>query len=142
MFVLMMASMMAVAGDPVPFSEAARHTGPDLQCREVGTAASRSQAILVCRTKAQWLRAESCRNVTRYCAPTKSDASLGRPSAFAMNEDSRVVCRVLKATGTRLTSQRTCLPQREWQRMWDESAGTMSSLQNRHSTPAEQFGPR
>lgn len=137
MFTFMMATMMVAASGPVPLQEAPRHVGPTLQCREMGSAPSRSQAITICRTKAQWLRIESCRNVTRYCAPKKRVASLDRDTAFPLNEDSRIVCRILKATGTRLTSARTCLPQREWQRMWDESRATMGSLQDKQSARPE-----
>ena len=141
MLAFVMASMMVAASDSAP-SEAASLKGvPTRYCREIGSAASRNQAIVVCRTQAQWLRWESCRNVTRYCAPTKrvASAAAGPDSAFPLNEDSRIICRRLKVTGTRLTSQRTCLPQREWQRMWDESRATMSTLQDRHSTPAVIF---
>ena len=100
----------------------------------MGSAASRSQAIIVCRTRAQWLRAETCSGATRYCPP-KQLAS--RETAFPMNEDSRITCRVMKVTGSRLAAQRTCMPQREWQRMWDESRSTMSDLQDRQSTRPE-----
>jgi len=110
----------------------------------MGSAASRNQAIRVCRTRAQWLRMKACNDSTTYCAPkTKlASAALGRETAFPLNEDSRIICRRMSVTGTRLTSQRTCLPQREWQRMWDESRGTMSALQDGNSTPADQMGPR
>lgn len=141
MLAFVMASMMVAASDSAP-SEAASLKGvPTRYCREIGSAASRNQAIVVCRTQAQWQRWESCRNVTRYCAPTKrvASAAAGPDSAFPLNEDSRIICRRLKVTGTRLTSQRTCLPQREWQRMWDESRATMNTLQDRHSTPAVIF---
>lgn len=146
MFAIAMASMLLVAGDPVPQEAASLAGKPTRYCRELGAAPSRSQAIMICRTKAQWARTDACTGVTRYCAPSKRPASLsgvpGKMTAFALNEDSRIICKRLTVTGTRLTSQRTCLPQREWQRMWDESGGTMSSLQNRNSTPADQFGPR
>ncbi len=139
MLSLIMTSMLLAANDPSPIREAPRYTGPPLQCRELGSAPSRSQAITICRTRAQWMRIESCRNVTRYCAPRNKRASLGRTTAFGLNEDSRVVCRLVKATGTRLTQQQMCLPMREWRRMSDDSQSSMDSLQNRHSTPAVTF---
>ncbi len=144
MLVFVMASMIVAASDPAPQVAESLKTEQTRYCREMGSAVSRNQAIKVCRTRAQWLRMKACNDSTTYCAPTKTlaSASLGRETAFPMNEDSRIICRRLKATGTRLTSQRTCLPEREWQRMWDESRGTMSTLQERHSTPAEGFGPR
>ncbi len=139
MLSLFMASMLVAANDPVPIREAPRYTGPSLQCRELGSAPSRSQAITICRTKAQWMRIESCRNVTRYCAPRKKDASFNGKTAFNLNEESRVVCRLIKASGSRLTKQQLCLSLRDWQRMADETQAGMGSLQNRHSTPADTF---
>lgn len=65
--------------------------------------------------------------------------NLGPPTAFALNEDSRIVCRIVKVTGTRLASQRACLPQREWERMWKDSAEAMLKLQDK-STRVE--GPQ
>ena len=50
------------------------------------------------------------------------------------NDDRKMVCRNMQGTGSRLNTQRVCLPKREWQRMWDESRTTMSSLQDKHST--------
>ncbi len=48
-------------------------------------------------------------------------------------EDMRIVCRTLTGTGSRLNSQRVCLPKREWQRMWDNGRETTSSMQNNQS---------
>lgn len=131
MLAFVMASMLVASSDPTPIQEAPRHTGPTLHCREMGSAASRSQAISICRTKAQWLRLESCQNVTRYCAPKKRAASLGRETAFPLNENSRIICRVLKVTGSRLRASSVCLPNREWERMWKDSADTTFDLQDK-----------
>ena len=110
-------------------------------CREIGSAASRNQAIRICRTRAQWQRREACVGATRYCVPTKrvASADLGRETAFPLNEDSRIICRRLSVTGTRLMSQKACLPQREWERMWKDSAEATLKLQDK-STRAE--GPK
>jgi hypothetical protein len=134
MLAFMIASMVAASSTPAPMTEAPRFKGPALQCREIGSAASRSQALVVCRTKAQWQRAENCNGATRYCAPKKSQ------TAFTMNEDSRIVCRRLRVTGTRLSYQNTCLPQREWERMWKESAAHTLKLQDYSTTSPP--GPR
>ena len=144
MLAFVMASMMVASSDPAPLQAASLKEAPTRYCREVGSAASRNQAIRICRTRAQWQRMQACNGATRYCAPTKrvASAAMGRETAFPLNEDSRIICRRLAVTGTRLTSQNTCLPQREWQRMWDESRSTMGTLQDRHSTPADGFGPR
>lgn len=127
MLAFVMASM-AASSTPAPMVEAPRFTGPSLECREIGSAASRSQALVVCRTKAQWKRTENCQGATRYCPPKKSQ------TAFTMNEDSRVVCRRLRVTGTRLSYQNTCLAQREWERMWKESAAHALKLQDYSTT--------
>lgn len=132
MLAFLMASMMTPSTTPAPFVEAPKFKGPTLQCREMGGAASRSQAIVVCRTKAQWQRMETCQGATRYCAPKKSQTT------FTMNEDSRVVCRRLKVTGTRLSYQDTCLPQREWERMWKESAAATYKMQDFSTRPTER----
>ncbi len=144
MLAFVIASTIVATSDPVHQEAASLKTEQTRYCREMGSAASRNQAIKVCRTRAQWLRMKACNDSTTYCAPAKrlASASLGRETAFPMNEDSRIICRRLRATGTRLTSQRTCMPLREWQRMWDESRSTMSVLQDRHSTQADIFGPR
>jgi hypothetical protein len=48
-------------------------------------------------------------------------------------EDLRIVCRTLQGTGSRLNSQRVCMPKREWQRMWDNGREATSSLQDHYS---------
>ena len=133
MITLILASMMVAPIDPAPVEAASLKGQPTRYCRELGSAASRNQAIMICRTRAQWQRAETCQGATRYCAPKK------RETAFTMNEDSRVVCRRLKVTGTRLSYQQTCLPQREWERMWKDSAAAALKMQD-HSTRPE--GPK
>ena len=144
MLMFVMASVMVAASDTAPQQAASLDGVPTRYCREMGSAASRNQAIRVCRTRAQWLRMKACNDTTTYCAPAKrmASAEIGRESAFPLNEDSRIICRRLSVTGTRLSSQNTCLPQREWRRMWDESRSTMSTLQDRHSTNPDEFGPR
>jgi len=54
-------------------------------------------------------------------------------SAFPLNEDSRVICRIMAQTGSRLRSAKVCLPQREWQRMWDNGTEATRSLQDNYS---------
>ena len=132
-------SPTVVASAVVPSSNSAHREAASLKgaptryCREIGSAASRNQAIRICRTRAQWQRRETCNGATRYCAPMKRLASvdLGRETAFPLNEDSRIICRRLKVTGTRLTSQKACLPQREWERMWKDSAEAALKLQDK-----------
>ena len=141
MLAFVMVSMMVVASDPAPQQAASLKGAPTRYCRELGSAASRNQAIMICRTRAQWQRRETCLGATRYCQPIKkvASATLGPKTAFPLNEDSRIICRRLSVTGTRLTSQKACLPQREWERMWKDSAEATLKLQDK-STRAE--GPK
>ena len=141
MLAFVMVSMMVAANDPAPQQATLQKTEATRYCREMGSAASRSQAVMVCRTRTQWERRDACVGATRYCAPVvrTASATLGRETAFPLNEDSRIICRRLRATGTRLTSQRTCLPQREWDRMWKDSAEATQRMQEQSTrVPREQ----
>ena len=103
-------------------TEAASRVGmPTLYCRNMVVGASKSGDIAVCKTKAAWADWDSCQGVTRYCSPAQKAAMRAKYTAFALNEDSRIVCRIVKGTGSHLSSTKVCLPQREWQRMWDDS---------------------
>jgi len=59
----------------------------------------------------------------------------GRETAFPLNEDSRIICRKLSVTGTRLKSESVCLAKREWDRMWKESAEGTLELQDQSTRP-------
>lgn len=101
---------------------------PTLYCREVIEGPSASQSLKICRTKAQWQRHDSCNgSVTRYCearrkAALPAGATVGEQTAFALSEDSRIVCRVMSITGTRVRQSQVCLPKREWDRMWQDAS--------------------
>ena len=130
-FLLALIAQAAVAATP---PEAASRRGqPTLYCRNMVTGASRSGDVSICRSKAAWADWDSCQGPTRYCSPAQKAAMRAKYTAFPMNEDSRVVCRILAATGSRLRSAKVCLPQREWQRMWDNGTEAMSSLQDHYS---------
>jgi hypothetical protein len=124
--------VVVAVDQPAPAEAESLAGAPTRYCREIGSAASRSQAVMICRTRAQWRRIESCNSATRFCPSTKRLASLGagRETAFPLNENSRIACRYLRVTGSRLSTQKTCLPQREWERMWKDSAQTMRDLQD------------
>lgn len=112
---------------------------PTRICREMNNASSRLYAMKVCRTRAEWRRWEACHgSVTRYCTPRKKTpanlASLGRETAFPLNEDSRILCRDLKETGTRIIVHQICLPKREWDRMWTDTSEAVRKLQGEFST--------
>jgi hypothetical protein len=151
MLALVMSSLAvasSVTAQPVP---------PDLKdeptriCREMNNASSRLYAMKVCRTRAEWRRWEACHgSVTRYCAPKKAvveTASLGRETAFPLNDDSRILCRDLKETGTRIIVHQICLPKREWDRMWTDTSEAVRKLQGDFSTraprePSDFVSPR
>ena len=139
-FLLAMLANTAVAGTP---TEAPSRKGqPTLYCRNMVIGVSRSSDVSICRTKAAWADWESCQGPTRYCSPAQKAAMRAKYTTFALNEDSRVVCRIMRGTGSRLSSAKVCMPEREWQRMWDNGTETMHSLQDKFSTQADKLGQR
>ena len=81
--------------------------------------------------------------VTRYAHRASACSLSGLPTGltpFPLNEDSRILCKVMKMTGSRLRSTNLCLPKREWDRMHDNSREEVSDLQDNYSkrTPGEQ----
>ena len=127
-------AILAQTAAVAPMSEAPSRKGRQpLYCRNMVIGASRSSDVSMCRTKAAWADWDSCQGVTRYCSPAQKAAIRAKYSSFALNEDSRVVCRVLRGTGSRLSSAKVCLPQREWQRMWDDGGEAARSLQDNFS---------
>ncbi len=117
----------------VPQEAESRKNKPTLYCRKLVVGVSRSSDVTICRTKAAWAAEDSCKGPTRYCSPEQKAAMRAKYTAFALNEDSRVICRIVKGTGSRLSTGEVCLPQREWQRMWDNGRETTSSIQDRFS---------
>jgi hypothetical protein len=109
-----------------------------LQCRIMVPGTSRSEDITVCRTRAAWRGLDACRGATRYCSPEQKAAIAAKHTAFPLSEDSRIVCRMLSATGSRLRTQTTCMPRREWQRMWDDTSSAVRKLQDHSTRPAGQ----
>lgn len=141
MLAVLMASMLSTS-EPAPPPAASLKNEPTRYCREMGSASSRGEAIKICRTRAQWLAWDACHGPTRYCGPTKrvamASGQTGRETAFPLNEDSRIVCRTLKVTGTRLKADKVCLPVREWERMWKDSAEGALKMQDQ-STRSEEI---
>ena len=131
---LLLALIANAAMVGAPPEAASRKGMPTLYCRNMVIGVSRSSDVSICKSKAAWSDWESCQGVTRYCSPAQKAAMRAKYTAFPMNEDARIVCRVLAATGSRLSSSKICLPQREWQRMWDDSRETARSIQDRQST--------
>lgn len=138
MFATLMLSMSAAVANPAP-QQPFRKIEKPLQCRVMVAGTSRSGDITICRTKAAWRELDSCRGVTRYCTPEQKAAMFAKHTAFSLSEDSRIVCRLLSITGSRLRTQQTCMPQREWQRLWDESSEGAARLMNRKSLRESDF---
>ena len=134
MLAFVMASLMVASGGPAPEQAASQKDTPTVYCREMGSANSRSEAIVICRTRAEWQVRDACQGATRYCSPEEKMAIASglpwRETAFPASEDSRIVCRKLSITGSRLRSISTCLANREWRRMYDDTQTEMKELQN------------
>ena len=130
-FLLAMIAQAAISGT---MPEAASRKGqPTLYCRNLVVGVSRSSDVSVCKSKAAWADWDSCQGVTRYCSPAQKAAMRAKYSAFPLNEDSRVVCRVMRGTGSRLGAAKVCMPQREWQRMWDNGQEAARNMQDHYS---------
>ncbi len=137
MFALILASLMVASAERAPQKVEAGKKLPALVCREMGSAYSKSEAIVVCRTRAEWGVRDACSGATRYCSPEEKRAMMaglpGRATAFPASEDSRIVCRKLLITGSRLRSTNTCMANREWRRLYDDTQTEMKELQNTFS---------
>ena len=130
---ILIAVLAQAAIGAAPIQAVSRNGLPTLYCRNMVIGVSRSSDISVCKTKAAWADWDSCQGPTRYCSPAQKAAMRARHSAFPLNEDSRIICRILAGTGSRLRSQNVCLPQREWQRMWDNGKEATHYLQDNYS---------
>ena len=138
MLAILMAVTLAAPGSSASPPELDLKNQPVRECRIISEGASRSSDVTICRAKAQWRKRDLCRGVTRYCSPEQKAEMFGKRTAFSLSEDSRIVCRVLLATGSRLSSERVCLPNREWQRMWDDSSSTTLRLQDQSTRVRDQ----
>ena len=132
MSILLAILAQAAIGAAPPSAQSMRGQ-PTRYCRAVVIGASRSGDVTICRTKAAWADFDSCQGRTRYCSPQQKAAMRAKYTTFALNEDSRIVCRILRGTGSRLGAVNTCLPQREWQRMWDGGEEATRGLQDNYS---------
>jgi hypothetical protein len=106
---------------------------PYRQCRYLVQGASAKDDVKVCRTKAEWRQYDMCNSATSYCSKEQKAKRYGRATAFAMSEDSRIVCKLVKGTGSRLSSMKICLPVREWERQWLNASSSAFDMQD-HST--------
>ena len=146
MSVFLLASLLSVAAEP-PKAAAAPLKQPTRFCREMFKSSSRVHSVKICKTSAEWRRWQACHaSVTRYCTPRRRDplagATLGRETAFPLNEDSRIICRTVKVTGSRLEERQACLPKREWDRMFAETSEGLRDRQGDFSTLDRNGPPR
>ena len=130
---LLLAMLANAAVTGIPTEAPSRKGKETLYCRAMVIGASRSGDISVCRTRAAWADLDACQGVTRYCSPAQKAAIRAKYTAFALNEDSRIVCRIVRGTGSRLGSTNLCMPQREWQRMWDNGVEAARDIQDNFS---------
>ena len=62
------------------------------------------------------------------------------PTPFKNKNDAKIICRDLIGTGSRLNTQRVCLPKREWDRMYTENSEGVRKTQAAHSTMPRGWG--
>lgn len=132
---------MAAANDPLPPHAAVAAKEPTRYCRAAVSSKQR-HGYLICRTRADWARWEECNRATRYCAPRSLPAgvTIGKSNtAFPLNDSSKILCRPVRVTGTRLVTQEICLPKREWARLHTDTREGVLKLQE-HSTRAPSEG--
>ena len=60
--------------------------------------------------------------------------STAAPTPFKNKDEAKIICRTLIGTGSRLNTQRVCLPKREWDRMSTENSEGLRKKQSEHST--------
>lgn len=115
-------ALVTVDGQPVP-KNAKKSTK---SCREMLMSSSRLGTIKVCKTRAEWRRWDDChRSVTRYCTPEKKAQRL-----YSEWKHDRQVCKDIKETGSRLSTQRVCSTAREWRLAEEEAQKALRDRQN------------
>ncbi len=134
MFTILMLS--AALSGPTPQAIPAKIEKP-FYCRMLVPGVSRSSDVTICRTKEAWREIDSCRGATRYCSPQQKAEMLAKHTAFSLSEDSRIICRILSATGSRLRAKQTCMPQREWLRLWNDASAETRDMQDKSTRPNE-----
>jgi hypothetical protein len=73
-------------------------------------------------------------------AEPAATAAPAAPTPFKNKDDAKIICRTLVGTGSRLDTQRVCLPKREWDRMYTENSEGLLKKQSEHSTTARTWG--
>ena len=61
-------------------------------------------------------------------------SATAEPTPFKNKDEAKIICRTLIGTGSRLNTQRVCLPKREWDRMSTENSEGLRKKQGEHST--------
>ena len=121
------AASIAQSAAPTPVATDAKPAkNTTKSCREMLMSSSRLGAIKVCKTRAEWRRWDDChRSVTRYCTPEKKTERL-----VSEWKSDRMVCKDIKVTGSRLSTQRVCSTAREWRLAEEEAQKTIRDRQN------------
>jgi hypothetical protein len=131
MSILVLALSLQAAAVP-PAQAATPKSEPAKFCRDMLISSSRLGAIKVCKTRAQWQRWERCHSATRYCAPPKQQTVV-----VASLPGDKLICKYLKATGSRLEQQKVCATRRQWDLTEQETQETLRDRQNRSTLTSE-----
>ena len=107
MLAIVLASMVAAANPAPPVEAASMKKEPTRYCRELGSASSYSEAIRICRTRAQWLEREACNGATRYCPPKKRLA-MNTSGVTGSNPPSRLTKMPGSPAGSSRSPDRAC----------------------------------
>lgn len=138
MSILLSALFLVAAVEPQETKSAVIR--PGMVCRKMVLGMSRSGDVTICKSKAAWAASDACKGATRYCSPEQIAEMKAKYTAFALTEDSRIVCREVKGTGSRLSASKVCLPNREWQRMWEQGSETTRDIQDSYSKLTRNAG--
>lgn len=127
LFLLQATAAATPAISPVPSKQV-----PAKTCRDMLFSSSRLGAIKVCKTRAQWARWERCHSATRYCPPPRQQTV-----TVASLPNEKLICKYIKATGSRLEQQKVCATQRQWDVAEKEMQETVRDRQNRSTLTSE-----
>jgi hypothetical protein len=65
-------------------------------------------------------------------ATAAAPATATQPAA-SLPDDSKIVCKTITPTGSRLGGERICLPKREWRRLHDTGQEATRDMQDNYS---------
>lgn len=124
---ILLSALLLQAATATP-AEARKTTSQPAQskiCRDMLVSSSRLRPVRVCKTRAAWQRWQRCHSATRYCAPPRQQTV-----TVASLPNDKLVCKYLKATGSRLEQQKICATRRQWELVELETQETVRDRQN------------